>query len=243
RGGVAWSPFRSGRTSVRAGAGVFFDWLDAQVYEQGVQLDGTHQQIETIVSPGFPDPYAGRRAIVLPAGRVQFARELTQPTLKETMAGVEQSLPGDVRLNTMYIRRRGSSLLRGVNVNAPGADGARPDPLSGPVTEVQSTARSSLDMLSVNLNYARPQRRLFVAANYTLSRPIDETAGPFGLPADSHDLAAERGPSLTDARHRFMSLVNVPLVQRVRLATAFRVQSALPYDITTGRDDNGDTVS
>src|SRR5262249_1472533 len=46
-----------------------------------------------------------------------------------------------------------------------------------------------------------------------------------------------------DARHRVMSLVNVPLVQRVRLATAFRVQSGLPYNITTGRDDNGDTVS
>jgi len=40
-----------------------------------------------------------------------------------------------------------------------------------------------------------------------------------------------------------MSLVNVPLFKRVRLATALRAQSALPYNITTGHDDNGDTVS
>jgi len=37
--------------------------------------------------------------------------------------------------------------------------------------------------------------------------------------------------------------VNVPLKKRLRLASSVRMQSALPYNITTGRDDNGDTVS
>jgi hypothetical protein len=40
-----------------------------------------------------------------------------------------------------------------------------------------------------------------------------------------------------------MSLVNLPLGRRVRLGTSLRVQSGTPYNITTGRDDNGDTVS
>lgn len=100
-----------------------------------------------------------------------------------------------------------------------------------------------MDLVSVNLNYARPERRIFVAANYTFGRSVDETDSAIGLPATSYDLAAERGPSLNDARHRFMSLANVPLRRRVRLATSLRVQSGLPYNITTGRDDNGDTVS
>src|SRR5262249_56006231 len=104
----------------------------------------------------------------------EVGRDCRKPTLQETMAGVEQSLPGGVRLNTMYIHRRGSNLLRGVNVNAPGADGVRPDPLSGAVTEIQSNARSSLDMISVNVNDARPQQRIFVAASYAVSRSIDE---------------------------------------------------------------------
>src|SRR4029453_1479463 len=59
RGGISWSPFKSGKTTVRAGGGVFFDWLDAQTYEQGVQLDGTHQRVETIMQPGYPDPTLG----------------------------------------------------------------------------------------------------------------------------------------------------------------------------------------
>jgi hypothetical protein len=84
---------------------------------------------------------------------------------------------------------------------------------------------------------------MFIAANYMLSRSTNETDGVFGLPANSYDLAAERGPGAGDARHRFMSLVNVPLAAHFRLGTSMRLQSALPYNITTGRDDNGDTIS
>ena len=40
-----------------------------------------------------------------------------------------------------------------------------------------------------------------------------------------------------------MSLANLPLRKRFRLGTSLRVLSALPYNITTGRDDNGDTSS
>jgi hypothetical protein len=243
RGGIAWSPFKSGKTTIRGGGGVFFDWLDAQAYEQGVQLDGTHQQVETIVQPGYPDPTLGGRALVLPAGRVQFAPNLKQPRLTETIAAVEQALPGEVRVNTMYIRRRGSNQMRGVNINAPLATGLRPDPALGTVTEIQSIARTEVDAISVNVNYARPQRHLFLAANYTLGRSIDEADGPFSLPADNYNLAAERGPSLGYARHRFMSLANLPLKKRFRLGTSLRVQSAAPYNMTTGRDDNGDTAS
>src|SRR5262249_60552283 len=119
-----------------------------------------------------------------------------------------------------------SHLVRSVKVTARAESGPRPVPAPGPVAEVQSIARSSLDMISVPLNYARPQQRIFAAASYSLSRAIDETDSPFGLPGDNDHLAAERGPAVTDARHRVMSLVNVPLVRRVRRSTAFPLPSA-----------------
>src|SRR5688500_3073155 len=34
RFGVTWSPFKSGRTTVRGGGGLFYDWLDSEIYEQ-----------------------------------------------------------------------------------------------------------------------------------------------------------------------------------------------------------------
>jgi hypothetical protein len=243
RGGIAWSPFRTGKTTIRGGGGVFFDWFDAQAYEQGVQLDGTHQQIETIVQPGYPDPALGGHALALPAGRVQFAPNLAQPRLTEAIAAIEQTLPGDVRLNTMFVRRRGTNQLRGVNINAPLANGPRPDPASGAVTEIQSVASTQFDAINIGLNYQRMPQRLFLNANYSYGRSTDETDSVFGLPADNDKLAAERGPALGFARHRFMSLANLPLKRRFRLGTSLRVQSGTPYNITTGRDDNGDTVS
>jgi len=242
RGGFTWSPFKDGKTTIRAGGGIFYDWFDADSYEQAVQVDGTHQQVETIVSPGYPDPLSGGHQLVLPPGRTVLSPTLTQPELREVMTGVDRQLPGDVRLSAIYMHRQGSNLLRGVNVNAPIA-GVRPDPSSGVVTEVESIASSQYNALTLSVNYARPQKGMFLVANYTYGRSIDETDGPFSLPADNYNLAAERGPSSNDTRHRFMSLANVRLPGRVRLGTSIRIQSALPYNITTGHDDNGDTVS
>ena len=243
RGGITWSPFRSGKTTIRAGGGIFYDWFDAQNYEQAVQLDGTHQATTTVIEPGYPDPSQGGLALALPPGRVQIASNLDQPTMREAIAGVEQQLPGNARLNAMYIRRRGVHELRGVDINAPVAGGQRPDPAAGPTTEIESIAGAWFDGLSINLNWAKPEKRIFVGANYFLSRSLNESDSPFSLPADNFNLAAERGPSPNDARHRFMTLANFPLEWHLRMGTSVRVQSGLPYNITTGRDANGDTVS
>jgi len=242
RGGVVWSPFRNGKTTVRGGGGMFYDWFDAQTYEQAIQLDGTHQQIVTITDPGYPNSAAGGEAVYLPNGRVQLARGLDQPRLNELNIGVEQAF-GAIRVNGMLIRRRGSSALRGVNLNVPGPGGVRPDPTAGTITEIQSTASSSFDAASINLNFARPDRRIFIAANYMYGRSVNETDSAFSLAADAGNLAAERGPALTDARHRAMGFVNLGLPKRLTLGTSFRIQSALPYNVTTGHDDNGDTIS
>src|SRR5213075_608340 len=74
-------------------------------------------------------------------------------------------------------------------------------------------------------------------------RALNDADSPFSLAADAGNLAAERGPALTDARHRAMGFVNFPLFRKLSAGTSFRVQSPLPYNITTGRDDNGDTIS
>lgn len=240
RGGVAWSPFRSGRTTVRGGAGIFFDWFDADNALQVSQLDGTHQAIETYLTSSYPNLPSGT-ATHLSNGRIQMGPNLSQPMLREANLALEQTF-GSIRLNAMTIHRRGSHELRGIDMNAP-VNGVRPDPTAGPVTEMQSIARSGVDALSINLNFVKPERRTFVAANYTLARAFDETDSPFALPADAANLAAEHGPSLTDARHRVMGFASFPVAKRLSAGVSFNVRSGLPYNITTGRDDNGDSIS
>jgi hypothetical protein len=96
-----------------------------------------------------------------------------------------------------------------------------------------------------NINFS-PQAfrsaRVYWLVNYTWSKVINETDSPLSLPADNFDLVAERGPSLTDTRHRLFVLSNFKILNSLRLGTILRATSATPYNITTGFDNNGDTT-
>jgi carboxypeptidase family protein len=240
RAGFAWSPFKKGSTTFRGGVGLFYDWMEAQTYEQTLRVDGVRQQDLVVRNPGYPDPYAAGGAIVLPPGRIQLASALDQPQVREASFGVQQQFGPGVTLNATYINRRSSRDLRGVNVNAP-VDGVRPDPLSGNVTTVESTGRSAVDLLSLHVQYVNPGR-ISLAASYLFSRSRNEADSPFSLPADNYDPHADWGPSPDDARHRAMGFVTAGVGRGFRVGSSFRVQSALPYNITTGFDTNGDAV-
>lgn len=242
RGGISWSPVQSGKTAVRGGAGVFFDWFDADAYLQYVQLDGAHQRVETIVAPEYPYLTSEGASAGLGNGRTQLSPLLQQPTVRDMNVAVEQMISSAMRVSVMVMHRRGTQQLRGIDVNAPDASGARPDPSAGPITEVRSIGRSSFTGVSVNVNIMKPERRVFVAANYTLGRAVDEASSPFDLPADSANVAAERGPANDDARHRVTGFANFPLFGGVSAGVSANIRSALPYEITTGLDDNGDTL-
>lgn len=239
--GFAWSPFKDGKTTIRAGAGIFYDWLAGEVYEQTLRVDGFKQRDLIIRNPGYPDPGTGDHAVVLPPSRIEIAPGLDQPTIYQASLGVERQLPANVTLRVNYSYQRGLHLLRGRNVNAPLADGARPNPSLGNVTQIESSANSFNHSLIFNVNWTRPGGTFF-GANYVLSRATSETDSPTSLPANSRDLRGERGPSLFDARHRFIVFSSFSLWKNLRFGTSFQASSATPYNITTGFDDNGDTV-
>jgi hypothetical protein len=66
--------------------------------------------------------------------------------------------------------------------------------------------------------------------------------GPLSLPSDSNNPDADWGPSANDVRHRLFFMVNTPVVFGIRAGMQAQYSSALPYTITTGIDNNGDTV-
>ena len=243
RAGATWSPFRSGKTVLRGGVGVFYDWYDAQTYEQTLRVDGSRQSEIAVRNPGFPDPYVGGGITVLPSGRIVQAGDLKMPAFLRANAGVERALTNTTRLMMTYAFARGSNLLRGRNLNAPDASGVRPDPAAGNITQVESTARSATHMLHASLNVNVPWHRTSLFLNYTLASLRNESDGAFSLPADNANLSGEWGPAPNDARHRVSALFNTDLWRGFKLSTTVSGSTALPYNVTTGFDDNGDTVS
>jgi len=242
RAGFTWSPFRNGRTTVRGGGGLFFDWLDADVYEQTLRVDGSRQQDLVVINPGYPDPSAGDATLqVLPPSKYMLAPGLVLPRRGVVTAGVSQQLSQGFTLNLNYMHTAGWDRYRGLDVNAP-LNGARPDPALGNITTVESTARLRGDTLNVGMNVSIPKRRTFVFANYAWIRQENDADGAFSLPADSYHLAEEWGPVAGVPHHVASAIVNTTLPKNVRLAVSGTARGGAPYNVTTGRDDNGDTV-
>jgi hypothetical protein len=83
---------------------------------------------------------------------------------------------------------------------------------------------------------------MFWSANYLLMKNTNEADGPFSLPMDNFNLRAERGPSNGDVRHYFSAFGSRRLIRGFSISAIINATSAVPYNITTGVDNNGDTV-
>ncbi|NOT60615.1 MAG: TonB-dependent receptor, partial [Acidobacteria bacterium] len=239
--GFAWSPSKSGKTTIRGGAAVFYGWFDTMTLEQALRVNGQQQRDLVVLNPGFPDPLSGGMQRSLPPSRITLASNLRLPESWVASAGLEHELRPQMRLNARYSLRRDLYQLRGRNINAPDVTGTRPDPLTGNLTQVESSARGTSHNFNVGLNWMKVGKYMLMA-NYTLAKAVNESDSPFALPVNSFDLHAERGPSLNDIRHRLMLFGNYSLPSNFRISTILYTQSAPPYNVTTGFDDNRDGI-
>jgi hypothetical protein len=146
------------------------------------------------------------------------------------------------QLRTNYQYQRGVHLLHGRNLNAPVPGFGRPDATVGNITNVESSAYSSGHRLMVNVGPAKFVQGLFWSVNYLLMKNTNEADSPFSLPTNNFNLRSDRGPSAADFRHLISGFVNKRLPMGFGISTIFQATSALPYNITTGFDDNGDTI-
>jgi len=233
---VTWSPLKSGKTTFRAGWGWFSDWIGTSPYRQTLQVDGLRQREMNILNPSWPDP--GAEGFTPPTNRYLFGDQMVLPESMTANAGIDQQLVGGLRMNVSYTYRRGGNLLRGRNLNAPVA-GVRPDPAFSNVVEVVPDAASRSHNVNVGATVLLFNwHRTIFASNYTFSRSESNAVGAFSLPSSGDAIDFEWG--LTAPRHRFGATFSTEVIKNLGVSLNARVQSGTPYNITTGRDNNGD---
>jgi outer membrane receptor for ferrienterochelin and colicin len=237
RANVTWAPFKNNRTTVRGGVGIFYDWFDADDYAQTIQLDGQHQSDIIITNPSYPN-FSSSTGTVLPPSIVRMASNLDMPAVRRFSMGLEHQINAWLRLRTNYFNDHRWNRLRSLNENFPVA-GIRPLADVGNIAEIQSIGKTDSQGMDIGLNVMLPARRINMFLNYTLAKSESDGTGATALPA-SNTLATEWGPSGNDIRHRLFAMFNTPLPKGFRTSLNFRYQSAPPFTITTGFDDNGD---
>lgn len=250
RFGFTWSPFKSGKTSVRASWGIFYDWLGTNTYEQALRIDGYRQQELSILNPTYPNP--GTQGTVSIGNRYLIDPKLEMPRNQRLSAGIDQQLGTRARVSATYSYTLNDRTLRGENLNAP-VNGVRPDRNFNNVFRAVSDGEGRQHQLisSVSWQFAAPSaalqrarfnvRRGSLSVSYFLAKSRNNTEGAFQPPATG-DIANEWGPAFGDVRHRVNVGFNTQALKNLSASLTLSASSGSAYNITTGRDDNGDLI-
>jgi len=246
---LAWDPFGDGKTSVRSAFGVFYDALAGQgdFFQSGVLSPPFTPLVElntptpiTIADPlaavaGPPNPFPAALTII------GWGDDFKSPKAYHFNFGVQRQVTSRLGAEVAYVGSRGFNMPMFLEVN-PGVytagqttRGARLMPAYALVRPTFSAAQSWYDSLQTSLRLL-PTRGLNLLASYTLGKSTDHVSGlniggesrPV-LPVVQGDeasieraLAAEKGPALFDARHRFVLSFGYELPRLEGRATALR---------------------
>jgi carboxypeptidase family protein/TonB-dependent receptor-like protein len=248
--GLAWDPFKDGKTSMRAAYAILVD-----------------QPVTNLVTPASSNPPLARPLNFTGAIKFDNAADVARaaglapssvdPDLDNAYVqswnlNLQREITPSLGLTVGYFGSKGTHLRISRNINQP-INGVRPfarlstnSPISpnttlNNITEISSAGNSSYNALWVTAN-KRLSRGLQFNASYTYSKSIDyNSLNSQGIVVqNSYDLRNDRGLSDFDARHRFVinTLYELPfkgsrLVDGWQLSTIVQLQSGNPVTIIT----------
>jgi hypothetical protein len=245
---------RTPKTVTRGGVGVFYDRvndglvLDANRYLGGGRLqylvtdpavldyDRHHQR------RGHQRAHGGNPQPLLSAPEHPRARrtDVRAPRSIQGSLSLEQQM-GMFTGSVTVIASRGDHQLRSRNINALRADGTRPLAIPGAVYAYETTGMNKQFQVVTGIS-TRPGQRNSFFVRYFLGWAKGDTDGAGSFPAIPTDIDAEYGRASSDVRHRVMAGGNIQAPWGISIGPMLIMSTGRPYNITTGRDLNFDTV-
>jgi hypothetical protein len=225
--GIAWSP--SAKWTLRAGAGLFYVQDQGNPrFDMGRTIAGRKRDIATSNELSFEHPFlsSGTNTCGVPSPPFvcistpqifanMYARQT--PYVEQYELNLQRQLSTNTVVEVGYLGSQGHRLERLYYLNQPvpgttSVAARAPYPELGIIQEVGNVIDSNYNSASAKLT-RRLSAGLTLLAGYTFSKSIDDgsgvrTIGTDGVhPQDSTCLSCERGLSIFDARHRFVSSI------------------------------------
>jgi hypothetical protein len=242
RAALSWLVDQRQQNAIKLGAGIFYGRVDPQITLDTRKLNGVDRQQLIVQRPPFFTPVTPPLDSAIPIRPTIYTKsaDLRVPTSIITSIAYERALPRGLFAVAQYQRAVGMNLLRLRNVTA-----AAPDPVNAaldpPVLQFESSGRSSQHELMLTLR-GHVSAAFTFYGDYRFGTRKADTDGAYTAPADSQDLSAEYGAAADDQRHQFVAGFSAQLPAGITIDSSMSAASGRPFNITTGRDDNGDTI-
>ena len=220
--GIAWRPLKSERWVVRSAYGIFYDVPISQINifprinppfynlalfpQQGIPPDpnvcgGGLCTVQNILSQTGQQTGVVQGNMISPKFRDGY--------MQQWNADLQYEVQPNWMVDVAYVGSKGTHLSDVLDRNQPDpVTGQTPFPQFSSILFVESNANSSYNSLQLR-SEKRMSHGLALLLSYTYSKSFDDISSVFagsvgsGLPQDSRDLAADRGPSDFNAVHRF----------------------------------------
>jgi hypothetical protein len=255
RVGVAWGLGSDGKSPpkivLRAGFGIFYDRFGYNLVEQAERLNGINQQSAVVHDPAFFQAIPAFNQ--LPSTAIptvyRMSSDLRAPYTMQTAVSVERQITKVATISVTYLNSRGEHALfiRNAGATASGA--------SSNIYEYDSEGIFRQNQLIANARVSAG-KKLSLFGFYTLGYANSNAAsggggaGFFGsgltssasFVSNSLDPMADYGRAAFDVRHRGFIGGNVSLPHAFSLSPFVIINSGQPYNLTTGQDNNGDSI-
>lgn len=213
--GFAWTPGKN--WVVRSGYGFYYD-QSALAPGEGLYFSPPYFNLNFYFSfPGVTtvlvnDPWPANFPFPSPLSALAFQRDLKTGYLQQWNFSVQRQLGASRVLEAAYVGSAGRNLIAARDLNQPLPSNApryqRPNPRFEDINILESRASSNYHSLQARFQQ-RLQAGFTLLGSYTYAKSIDNASGFFSsagdanFPQNSLNLAAERGRSNFDIRHRF----------------------------------------
>jgi len=263
--GVAWGVGSDGRsvpkTVLRAGFGMFYDRFGQNLLEKAFRYSGApgSQQSITLQNPNFFSQQltfgqvsqAGGTAIAPTIYNI--SPDIRAPYTIQSAVSLERQITKAATVSVTYLNSRGEHFFYIRNINAPGAFPAQTQFGSDNVYQYDSEGIFRQNQLIANARVAIG-RKVSLFGFYTLNYANSNVSGGGGggfsngltssasFLSDQNDPMADYGRAAFDVRHRAFIAGSIEVPYGFRLSPFIVINSGAPYNITTGQDNNGDSI-